>query len=248
MKLEVKDHSKNYIINQYFYEKEIKQNNDSKIWFVKISDTNNLSSYIIIKRNEDSISASKKVKQSKRHYVEVIFAGLRQPTKKIDMNTYSVLIAFIKRFKVSYVDVCFDGKHENPIDRQMYYSCVFNDYIGRYSRLKLVGTTFYINNPSASDIDADYFIKVMVYDKYIKENRNRSNDKKLSIALQYWKRIEFRIRVNAKLKDTNGLENYLDDMASVAKKYFKSLSVNNSYFNQQITWLEDKRTHKGKTP
>ena len=162
LKLEVKDCSKNYIINQYFYEKEIKQNNDSKVWFVKIGNTNNLSGYIIIKSNEDSISTSKKVKQSKRHYVEVIFAGLRQPTKKIDMSTYNVLISFIKRFNVSYVDVCFDGEHENSIDRKMYHSHIFNDYIGRYSKPNLVGTTFYINDPSAPNVDADYFIKMMV--------------------------------------------------------------------------------------
>jgi len=242
--LEVKDYSKNYIINKYFYEKEIKLAKDSQVRFVEIGNTNNLSGYILIKNNEDSISASKKTKQSKTHYVEVIFAGLRQPTKKIDMSTYTVLVEFIKRFKVSYVDVCFDGENENAIDSKMYYSHIFKDYMGRSSKEKLVGTTFYINNPSAPKVDADYFIKVMVYDKYIKETRY----KELDDTLTHWKRIEFRVSINDKLKDTNGLENYLDDMASVAKTYFGSLSINNTYFNQQIVWLGDKRTHKGKTP
>lgn len=244
----MKDFSKNYIINQYFYEKEIKQNRDNKVWFVEIGNTNNLSGYIIIKSNEDSIFASKKVKQSKTHYVEVIFAGLRQPTKEIHMSTYNILIEFIKRFKVSYVDVCFDGENENSIDRKMYRSHVFRDYVGRYSKEKLVETTFYINNPSAPNADADYFIKVMVYDKYIKENRNRSSNMKLSTAFQYWKRIEFRVNVKAKLKDTNGLEDYLEDMASAAKTYFGTSSIDDAYYNQQVVWLTDKRTQKGKTP
>lgn len=108
--LEIKDYSKNYIINQYFYHKEIKQHKDCQIWFVEIGNTNNLSGYIIIKSNEKSISDSKKGKRSKTHYVEVIFAGLRQPTKNIHMSTYTVLNVFIERFKISYVDVCFDGE------------------------------------------------------------------------------------------------------------------------------------------
>lgn len=244
MGLEVKSYSKNYIINQYFHEKEIKQNRDRNVWFIEIGNTNNLSGYIIIKSNENSISDSKKVKQSKIHYVEVIFAGLTQPTKNIHMSTYSVLIAFIKRFKVSYADVCFDGKNENAIDSKMYYSHVFRDYVGSSSKEKLVGTTFYINNPSAPNADADYFIKVIVYDKYIKETRY----KELDDTLMHWKRIEFRISINAKLKDTNSLENYLDDMASVAKRYFGSLSINDTYYNQQLAWLSDKRTQRGKTP
>jgi len=240
----MKDYSKNYIINKYFYEKEIKQNRDSKVWFVEIGNTNNLSGYIIIKSNEDSISASKKVKQSKTHYVEVIFAGLRQPTKKIHMSTYNVLIEFIKRFKVSYADVCFDGENENTIDSKMYYSHAFRDYMGSSSKEKLIGTTFYINNPSAPNEDADYFIKVMIYDKYIKESRH----KVLDDILRYWKRIEFRISINTKLKDTNGLEDYLDDMVNIAKTYFGVLSIDDEYYNQQVVWLTDKRTQRGKTP
>ncbi len=240
----MKDYSKNYIINKYFYEKEIKQNRDSKVWFVEIGNTNNLSGYIIIKSNEDSISVSKKVKQSKTHYVEVIFAGLRQPTKKIHMSTYNVLIEFIKRFKVSYADICFDGENKNAIDRTMYHSYVFRDYMGSSSKEKLEGTTFYINNPSAPNADADYFIKVMVYDKYIKESRH----KVLDDILRHWKRIEFRISINAKLQDTNGLENYLNDMASVAKTYFGASSIDDEYYNLQVIWLTDKRTQRGKTP
>jgi len=242
LELEIKNYSKNYIINQYFYEKEIKQNRDSKIWFVEIGNTNNLSGYIIIKSNGDSISASKKVKQSKIHYVEVVFAGLRQPTKKIHMSTYNVLTDFIKRFKVSYVDVCFDGENKNSIDSKMYYSHVFRDYLGSSSEEKLVGTTFYINNPSAPNTDADYFIKVMVYDKYIKECRNRSHNTKLSTELQYWKRIEFRVRLDMKLKETDALTDYLYSMLPRAKDYFQTNKIEDNYFKQQVKWLTDKRT------
>ncbi|MDQ1340202.1 MAG: hypothetical protein QG567_1359 [Campylobacterota bacterium] len=241
--LEVKDRSRNYIINQYFYEKEIKQHKDRQVWFVEIGNTNNLSGYIIIKSNEDSISVSKKGKHSKTHYVEVVFAGLRQPTKDIRMGTYAVLGAFIKRFKVSYVDVCFDGACKKPIDKRIYFNHALESYKGKNSTERLVETSFYINNPSAPNIDADYFDRIIVYDKYIKESRN---NKKLDTSLQYWKRIEFRVGIDAKLKDTNGLEEYLDDMARVAKQYFGVLDMNDTYLKQQVLWLTDKRTQRGK--
>lgn len=243
--LEIKDYSRNYIINQYFYEKEIKQHKDCQIWFVEIGNTNNLSGYIIIKSNEKSISDSKKGKRSKTHYVEVIFAGLRQPTKNIYMSTYAVLKVFIERFKISYVDVCFDGECKMPIDKRMHFNPVLENYIGEKSTERLFKTSFYINNPSAPNVDADYYNRIIVYDKYIKESRHT---KKLETSLQYWKRIEFRVGIDTKLKDTNGLEEYLDDMARVAKKYFGVSDISDTYFKQQVLWLTFKRTQRGKTP
>jgi len=242
--LKVKDYSKNYIINQYFEQKEIKCKDDDQVRFVEVGNTNNLSGYILIKNNEDSIFASKKAKRSNIYYVEIVFAGLRQPTKEIYMSTYNVLIEFVKRFKVSYVDVCFDGENKNAINNKMYYGHVFTGYIGRYSKVNLVDTTFYINNPFAPNENADYFRKMIVYDKYIKESRYKS----LGDALKHWKRMEFRVSIDAKLKDTNGLEEYLMDMINVAKKYFEVRGISDVYFKQQVLWLTDKRTQRGKTP
>lgn len=242
--LNMKDYSQNCIINKYFEQKEIKCKHDGQVRFVEVGNTNNLSGYMLIKNNQESVSASKKMKQSKSHYVEVVFAGLRQPSKKIDMRTYEVLICFIRRFKIWYVDICFDGEHKNLIDNKMYYSQVFTGYIGRYSKVNLVDTTFYINNPSAPNENADYFRKMIVYDKYIKESRYKS----LGDALKYWKRMEFRVRLDAKLKDTNGLEEYLIDMINVAKKYFDVEGISDVYFKQQVLWLTDKRTQRGRTP
>jgi hypothetical protein len=242
--LELKGSSDNFIINQYFLEKEIKLKDDRNVQFVKISSAKNLSGYILIKNNEESISASKKMKQSKSHYVEVVFAGLRQPSKQIDMKTYEVLSALIKRFKVAYVDVCFDGRCSMPIDSMIYHTKLFNAYEGRKTNNTLYGTSFYINAPSAPNEDADYFIKILLYDKYKKESRYKS----LDTTWRDWKRIEFRVSLDMKFKETEALADYLYSMLPLAKKYFKTDEVDSHYFDQQIRWLTDKRTQGHQTP
>jgi len=240
----MKDSSRNFIINQYFLKKEIKLKNDKNIQFVEIGNTNNLSGYILIKNNKESIDASKKTKQSASHYVEVIFAGLRQPTKKIDMETYKVLSHFIKRFKIAYLDVCFDGKCSVPIDNKMSHFHPFMEYVGRNTKVKPFGTSFYINNPSAPNMDADYCQKILLYDKYIKESRHKKSEK----AFKDWKRIEFRVSLGMKLKETNSLADYLYSMIPIVKVYFNTEEIDSSYFEQQLKWLTDRRTHGYKSP
>lgn len=243
MNLEVKDYSKNYLINQYFETKEVKLQQDVEVKFVEIGNTQNLSGYMLLKINRESINLSKHKKKAKTHYVEVIFAGLRQPTKSIDIGTYSILSEFIKRFKISTIDICFDGMSQKQIDKKLYYVSAFSGYIGKETEQKLVNTTFYINKPSAPSADADYFLKMMLYDKYIKESRYRLLDP----SLKDWKRLEFRVSVKEKLKDILTLEDYAHDVINVAKEYFKVHSIDNSYFIQQVALLTDKRTHRGKT-
>lgn len=114
--LVIKDNSRNFIINKYFEEKEIKQNRDYEVKFVEVGNIKNLSGYILIKQNLESVSISKSRKKKKNFYSEVIFAGLRQPTKHISLSTYEILNLFIKRFKVSDLDICFDGLSELEIN------------------------------------------------------------------------------------------------------------------------------------
>ena len=114
--LVIKDCSRNFIINKYFEEKEIKQNRDYEVKFVEVGNIKNLSGYILIKQNLESVSISKSRKKKKNFYSEVIFAGLRQPTKHISLSTYEILNLFIKRFKVSDLDICFDGLSELEIN------------------------------------------------------------------------------------------------------------------------------------
>lgn len=114
--LVIKDSCKNYIINEYFEKKEIKQNRDYDVRFIEIGNIKNLSGYCLIKTNLESVLISKSRKKKKNFYSEVIFAGLRQPTKNISISSYETLSLFIKRFKINDLDVCYDGLSELEIN------------------------------------------------------------------------------------------------------------------------------------
>ena len=233
----------NYIINNYFYTKEIVKSKDYRVTTIKIGDTQNLSSYILIKNNLESVSLSKSRKKSKGHYSEVIFSGLRQPTKKITIDTYSILIKFIKRFKVSNIDICFDGLNDVEVTRASYFKLdyIFKDYIASKTDTNFIYTTFYINRPSNKLSDSDRFKKIVVYDKYIKECRVKNIDREL----KNWKRIEVTVNIDFKLNGFN-LDESIQDIEPVAKHYFNTSSFNYTYLDLQLKLLEDKRTHKRK--
>ena len=239
--LVIKDSCKNYIINQYFEEKEIKQNRDYEVKFVEVGNAKNLSGYCLIKTNLESISISKSRKKCKNHYSEVIFAGLRQPTKNISISTYEVLSLFIKRFKVSDLDICYDGLSELDInaDTLNMYRYLFKDYISNFKDTLIEKSSFYINTTSSPTADADYFKKILVYDKYLKESRYKNLDDEL----KNWKRLEVTVNIKFKFKDFS-LDDYIADIQNIATKYFNVSSFSYDYLNLQNKLLTDGRTHK----
>lgn len=240
--LELKNDTRNFIINKYFEDKEIKQNRDYDVLFVEIGNTQNLSGYILVKQNFTSVSTSKMRKKSKSHYSEVIFAGLRQPTKEISISTYTTLSFFIKRFKISNMDICYDGLSEVEINKSNLYKLtdIFKEYINSFKDIEIEKTSFYINNPSSRLIDTDKFLKMLVYDKYQKESRY----KKLDDELKDWKRLEVTLNIQFKLKGFN-LDDYLEDIKTIATRYFKTSSFSYEYLDLQTKLLTDRRTQKG---
>lgn len=241
--LVIKDSCRNYIINEYFEKKEIKQNRDYDVKFIEIGNTQNLSGYILIKQNLESVSISKSRRKRKDFYNEVIFAGLRQPTKHISISTYEILSLFIKRFKVSDLDICFDGLSELDINDNTLnmYRYLFKDYISNFKNALIEKTSFYINTPSSPIADTDYFKKILVYDKYLKESRYKNLDDEL----KNWKRLEITVNIKFKFKDFI-LDDYLEDMQKIAKKYFNVLSFSYDYIHLQNNLLTDRRTLKAK--
>ena len=239
----MKNSCKNYIINQYFEQKEIFTKNDYDVKYIEIGNTNNLSGYILIKQNFESTTVSKKRKKRKSFYTQVVFAGLRQPTKDISISTYSILSMFIKRFKVDDLDICFDGLSELAIneDTLMMYRFLFKDYISSFSDTHREQTSFYINEPSSPLSDTDKFKKILVYDKFLKESRYKD----LSKELQNWKRLEVTLKVQFKMKGFI-LDDYIEDIKRTALKYFNTSSFSYEYLNMQNKLLTDKRTHNNK--
>lgn len=241
--LVIVDECDNYIINQYLEKQEIINNRDYDCKFIKISNVKNVSAYILIKQNFESVATSKSRKKRKSYYCEIVFTGLRQPTKDIRIDTYRILNLFINRFKINDMDICFDGENETPINQSniRYFQYQFREYINSFSDIYLYKTSFYINTPASAESDTDRFKRILVYDKYLKENRN----KKLDDELINWKRLEVTLNVKFKFKGFN-LDDYLLDIERMAKKYFNSSSFSYDYLNLQKKGLTDKRTHRGK--
>ncbi|MDN5101567.1 hypothetical protein O8C99_00050 [Aliarcobacter butzleri] len=239
--LVIKDSCRNYIINEYFEKKELKQNRDYEVKFIEIGNTRNLSGYILIKHNLESVSISKSRNKQKNFYSEVVFAGLRQPTKHISISTYEILSLFIKRFKVSDLDICFDGLSELDINDNTLnmYRYLFKDYISNFKNALIEKTSFYINTPSSPIADTDYFKKILVYDKYLKENRYKNLDDEL----KNWKRLEVTVNIKFKFKNFI-LDDYLEDMQNIAKKYFNVLSFSYDYLLLQNKLLTDGRVRR----
>lgn len=241
--LVVLDECKNYIINNYIDRNEIKRNSDYEIKFIKISNVKNVSAYVLIKLNYESVGISKKRKKAKTYYNEIVFTGLSQPTKDISIDTYKILWLFVKRFIISDMDICFDGENETSINQSNIniFHHLFRDYINSFSDTRVYKTSFYINAPASVVNDTDIFKKILVYNKYIKESKH----KKLDDELMNWKRLEVTINVHSKYKDFN-LDDYLNDIEIIAKRFFNSSIISYEYFQLQNKLLTDGRTHNGK--
>ena len=121
------------------------------------------------------------------------------------------------------------------------YRYLFKDYISNFKNAQIEKTSFYINTPSSPTADTDYFKKILVYDKYSKESRY----KKLDDELKNWKRLEITVNIKFKFKDFV-LDDYLEDMQNIAKKYFNVLAFSYDYLHLQNKLLTDGRTLKAK--
>ena len=165
LEVEVEDHSKNICINKVIKDMELKLKRDKDVKVIAIGNIKNISDYILIKSNYESIEASTKGNRAKNYKSEVIFTGLRQPIKTIDINTYKILHLFIKRFKVSNIDICFDGLSDIAINdkNKNKLNWLFKDYINNHNETKIEKTSFYLNKPIGIDRDTDYFKRVLVY-------------------------------------------------------------------------------------
>ena len=120
------------------------------------------------------------------------------------------------------------------------YRYLFKDYISNFKDTLIEKSSFYINTPSSPITDADYFKKILVYDKYLKESRYKNLDDEL----KKWKRLEITVNIKFKFKDFL-LDDYLEDMQNIAKKYFNTLLFSYEYLELQSNLLIDRRTHKG---
>ncbi|RLA80124.1 MAG: hypothetical protein DRG78_11555 [Epsilonproteobacteria bacterium] len=232
----------NVMLNRFIKDIKLKQNKDEDVQVVAIGNIKIISGWILIKQNAESIEISKGHKKAKDYKCEVIFTGLRQPTKDISIDTYKVLNGFINRFKIYNLDLCYDGLSNLEIsykDKNR-LNFLFKDYIFSHIDTKIVVSSFYINKPISPIVDADHFKRVLIYDKYKKETRYINHN--ILDSLKDWKRVEPTISINAKLKDIV-FDDYILDLLRLANNLFDIKNVNYDYLKLQLNLFKDKRTH-----
>ncbi|MEA2019581.1 MAG: hypothetical protein U9N59_14165 [Campylobacterota bacterium] len=245
--LVLEDFAKNNIINKlatkHFNEKEMKNSRDYKVQFVKISNENNLSGYMLVKQNLNSVTVAIKHKKAKDSKYEIVFAGLRQPTKNISMDSYKVLSLFVSKYKIFDMDICVDGLNEIKINSESHNQHIhlFDNYVKAKKETKIYRSSFYINNPQSIESDTYKIKRVNVYDKYQKE----SSRKTLNDSYENWKRIEATVIINSHIKGVL-MADYIQDVLNLASKYFNANHYDLAYINLQLKILQNGDARRSK--
>lgn len=228
-------------IVQYF---EHKYGDMSRLKFVKINKGRSINSLIILRHTDTCEQREKKNKKRGGYYVEVVFAGLRQPFRDIDISTYDVLAQFVKRFEVFNIDVCVDGENKTQIDRLNKHVLrrMFEPWIKRYTDTNIHYSTFYVNAPVETENQTYQYSKIVFYDKFLKEAKYKHIEEKY----EKWKRLEVTVPLHGKL-GIYMLEDLTRDIAEMAKHCFGDVAISDEFFHKQVGLLLDRRRIKSKT-
>lgn len=210
--------------------------------------------YINLKRGNKSLSntillihnsinchyRSKISKKGYEHYVEVIFAGLHQPSKDIEGNVFKVLKAFLKRFKTHTIDIASDFDFKGRLVNLLKQTGAMMKYMAMGGRARNEGSSIYINET----INTHGLKKILLYDKY--EKQKFYHKENIHPDFIDWKRCEITLEIRQKFfrwLENDGLDGgikLLNDMASsLGVRSIFGLDV--SVMSKQIQKLKDLR-------
>lgn len=228
-------------IVQYF---KHKYGDISRLKFVRINNGRSINSLIILHHTDSCVQLEKKRKKCKGYYVEVVFAGLRQPFKDIDISTYDILAQFVKRFDVSSIDICLDGESNVQVKQSNRYVLLrmFEPWIQRYTDTNICYTTFYVNAPVETEDQTYPYSKIVFYDKFLKEVKHKYIEERY----EKWKRLEVTVPLSGKLSEYM-LEDLTRDIKEMAKHCFGDKAISDEFFHKQVGLLLDRRKTKSKT-
>ncbi|OCR90245.1 hypothetical protein CFT12S02225_07710 [Campylobacter fetus subsp. testudinum] len=198
-----------------------------------------LTNTLIMLENSQSLNElCRKNKKAYGTYVEVVFAGLYQPSREILPKTHKVLKAFLDRFKTAYTDLAKDMTIDDDIcnSKENFKKAVADINEGEiWTENK---TTHYANDLKDKNIK-----KVFIYDKYIKETTYHKQ--RLSTQLKHWKRIEMRVIVKQRWSkyDKKEIWKYNEILDQIAGHY-SQLAIFGIYdhmLKKQLAYFEDGR-------
>ncbi|PAF46308.1 hypothetical protein BKH41_09365 [Helicobacter sp. 12S02232-10] len=204
-----------------------------------------LSNTILILENSKTCHEySKANKKNYNYYVEVVFAGLHQPSKDIGPLTMKILKYFLRRYKVHSMDLAVDFDWDKEINHTNKH--VFEQATKPYQQenqkpsIYNEGTSLYLNNPDPKNGLA----KIIIYDKYKKQTYYHKEN--IKPELKNWKRLEITIKTKARFfawieKDgaNEGIEILNDITQRIGARGVMGASVD--VLSKQIRKLKDLR-------
>jgi len=174
--------------------------------------------YISITRNTPLLfDVATKRKTSKDTFCLITFAGLHQPTKRINSEAVKIISKFLKRkaFKTQRIEIATDTKERTPINKEG--TKVFKERLAPYSKrgVTLEKSSYYINNPTVSK--GSKISKIIFYDKY---NKQRNQQKEIiTNDLKTWRRLEITLTFDVTKRSNKGFIAYMESMGFLDDLY-----------------------------
>ena len=172
--------------------------------------------YISIVRNTPTlwdIGDSRKTR--KDAYCLITFAGLHQPTKKIESEAMKHISKILKRkaFKLYSLDIAIDTKDHRAITNNRKET--FKSNLMPYSKQGVIikGSSLYINNLEHHSIS-----RIIYYDKYLKQ-LNQQKKEIITDDLNQWKRLEITLTFDVTKKENKGFTHYIDSINFIDDLY-----------------------------
>ncbi|MGP1484865.1 MAG: hypothetical protein ACTTJC_02000 [Campylobacter sp.] len=164
-------------------------------------------SMIVIENSESLNNLCKKRKKPYGYYVNVVFAGLYQPSREVFKETYRVLSKFVRRFKTYEFDVAKDFKSD--------VKAGFKNKEWFQRRVRRFGTDCISCNTTlyANKCQERFFglQKICFYDKFGKQTKYHKQH--LDEEFKDWHRVELTFRLKKKFLDRIENDRIMDYVA-----------------------------------
>ena len=202
--------------------------------------------FIKITRNSPLLfDIATKRKRAKDSYCLITFAGLHQPTKRIESEAVKIIDKFLRRktFTLHSVDIAIDTTDNQSIDYKR--KGAFKDNLMPLSNKGVIfkGSSLYINN-----LDHENISRVLYYNKYQKQLTQQGKEK-VAKELNGWKRLEitltFDVLQTYNKSFTHYIEslNFINDLYEIQEVATKAgiKSYDHDYLEYQLSSFIDNR-------
>ena len=207
----------------------------------KVSPKDKYLQIVIIKNTPLLFDIATHHKKAKDTYCLISFAGLHQPTKKINSKAMKIISKFLKRkaFKLHRADIAQDIKDPRPINKEGVKA-----FKERFKSVSSCGVILYLDSYYINSIER---FKKMSINYYDKSKKAKEQKEKIPKTWSHWKRLEIRLTFDVtKPKSYSFMEyiksmEFLEDFENI-EEVAKSANIKNysrDYLLYQLNSLID---------